>query len=618
MKDFKEKLSKLPDKPGVYIMKDELGNIIYVGKAKSLKKRVSQYFGSYGQSSLKVKSMVKNIDDFEYIIVTSELESLILEANMIKENNPKYNILLRDDKQYPYIKISLNEKFPRVLKVRSVSKDGAKYYGPYPSAESVNESIDLFNEIFPIRDCKLNLEKAEGKVRPCLNYYIKRCKAPCIGGIRESDYLVYINSIMEFLEGKDDAIIKRLKEEMQDASKKMDYERAAEIRDKINALSYLIQRRQIADTASFDDRDIIAMARGEGEVCIQVFFVRNGKITGREHFFIQDSFMEREEDIIQAFIKQFYLLANFIPKEILIGIEIEEKELIEKWLFEIKGKKVELLRPKIGEKKRMLELAKRNAIEMLAKSKESLRRQRESNMEALEELCQVLKLEQIPKRIEAYDISNISGAESVGSMVVFEDGERKKSDYRKFRIRTVKGPDDYKSMEEVLNRRFSRAIKESEEDKFTSFSLYPDLILMDGGKGQVNIALKVLKKMGINILVAGLVKDDFHQTRGIIYDNEEYRLKVTSKAYRLIYKIQEEAHRFALNYHKSLRTKAMFASELDGIKGIGEKRKKALMNHFKSIKKIKEASLEDLIKVEGMNKTAAEELISHFKRSKNG
>lgn len=618
MTDLKAKLKLLPDKPGVYIMKDSLGNIIYVGKAKSLKKRVSQYFGSYGQGTLKVKSMVEHISDFEYIVVNTEVESLILESNLIKENNPKYNILLRDDKQYPYIKITMWEKYPRILKVRSVLKDKGKYFGPYPSAENVNVAIDIFQELFPIRDCNLNLEKAKGKVRPCLNFFIDRCMAPCYENVSEEDYRYYIDKVIDFLEGRSREIPKIIEQKMDEASLNLNFEKAADLRDKLNSLNYLVQRGQLADTASFENRDVIGVAQGDGEAAVQIFFVRNGKITGRENFFIKDEFMEKREDLIQAFIKQFYVLAAFIPGEILVEVPLPDAPLLEVWLSGQKGSKVEILVPKIGEKKHLVDLVKKNAGEMLLKSVESMRRQRERNLETLEEVQRLLNLDVLPKRIEAYDISNISGVDSVGSMVVFENGERKKSDYRKFRIKTVEGPNDYDSLREVLKRRFTRGIKEQQEEKYTTFSLYPDLILMDGGKGQVNAALEVLESIGVTIPVAGLVKDDFHQTRGVIYENEEKYLKVTSNVYRFFYKIQEEAHRFAINYHRSLRTKNMFTSELDNIKGIGPKRKANLMRHFNSISKIKSASVEELLEVKGMNRSAAESIVNHFNRSGNG
>lgn len=612
MIDLETKLTQLPDEPGVYLMKDALDNIIYVGKAKSLKKRVRQYFGSYRNSSIKVNSMVKQIHDFEYIIVKNEVESLILESNLIKEKTPKYNILLRDDKQYPYIKVNFKEKFPRIQKTRRVIKDGSKYFGPYPSAEAVNKSLDIFNSIFPIRTCNLNLEKNTGKFRPCLNYFIGKCLGPCQGNILEEDYLIMINEIVDFLEGKDDKIIKILEEKMETASKNLEFESAAIFRDDINSLNLLLEKQLMSNTSSSNNSDIVAMARGIDEVCIQIFFIREGKIVGREHFLIDDIYKEEEGEILTAFFKQFYNNSAFIPREIISEIEIKDRDLIEEWLSEKNGMKVNITVPQKGEKKDLVRMVKKNALDMLQKYSSQFVKKQKDNITALEEIKNILNLESTPLRIEAYDISNISGVESVGSMVVFEKGFSKKSDYRKFRIKSVIGPDDYGSINEVLSRRFLRGINEKKESSITSFSYFPDLIMIDGGKGQVNAALKALDKLGIIIPVCGLVKDDFHKTRGIIYNNTEHILPVDSRGFKLIYKIQEEAHRFAINYHRSLRQKKVFKSELDEIPNIGSVRKKNLMSHFKSIDKIKKASIEDLLKVKGMNKAASKSLYNHF------
>ncbi len=621
MFNIEEELKQLPDKPGVYIMKDKDDEIIYVGKAISLKNRVRQYFQSSRNQGLKVKSMVSHIYEFEYIIVDNEVEALILEANLIKKHKPKYNILLRDDKQYPYIKVTLNEKYPRVIKTRQVLKDGAKYFGPYPSATAVNDAIDIIHDIYPIRTCKLNLEKNMGKFRPCLNYHIGKCNAPCLGNVDEEEYLEMINKVIKFLSGRKDDLINIIEEKMINASKYLEFEKASIYRDQINSLK-LLQEEQKIVTSNIIDQDVIGMAKGIEEVCVQVFFIRGGKIIGREHYLMEDMFNTERKEIISSFLKQFYIGSAYVPKEILIEEDIEDLETIEKWLENKRGSKINILVPKRGEKYKLIEMVNKNAKDMLNKYGDKFLRKHRENLKALEEIQDILKLEEFPNRIEAYDISNTSGVQSVGSMVVFEKGEAKKSDYRRFRIRDVNTPDDYASMEEVLKRRFIRGIEEKQllQDssiKLKGFSNFPDLIMIDGGKGQVNIVLKVLDELGIDIPVCGLVKDDFHKTRGIIYNNIEFELPLDSLGFRMIYKIQEEAHRFALSYHKSLRTKNMFKSQLDDIKGIGEKRKMALMKHFQSIEKIKNATIEELAKVRGMNKVVAEELYNHFKNKKD-
>ena len=621
MFNIEEELKQLPDKPGVYIMKDKDDEIIYVGKAISLKNRVRQYFQSSRNQGLKVKSMVSHIYEFEYIIVDNEVEALILEANLIKKHKPKYNILLRDDKQYPYIKVTLNEKYPRVIKTRQVLKDGAKYFGPYPSATAVNDAIDIIHDIYPIRTCKLNLEKNMGKFRPCLNYHIGKCNAPCLGNVDEEEYLEMINKVIKFLSGRKDDLINIIEEKMINASKYLEFEKASIYRDQINSLK-LLQEEQKIVTSNIIDQDVIGMAKGIEEVCVQVFFIRGGKIIGREHYLMEDMFNTERKEIISSFLKQFYIGSAYVPKEILIEEDIEDLETIEKWLENKRGSKINILVPKRGEKYKLIEMVNKNAKDMLNKYGDKFLRKHRENLKALEEIQDILELEEFPNRIEAYDISNTSGVQSVGSMVVFEKGEAKKSDYRRFRIRDVNTPDDYASMEEVLKRRFIRGIEEKQllQDssiKLKGFSNFPDLIMIDGGKGQVNIVLEVLDELGIDIPVCGLVKDDFHKTRGIIYNNIEFELPLDSLGFRMIYKIQEEAHRFALSYHKSLRTKNMFKSQLDDIKGIGEKRKMALMKHFQSIEKIKNATIEELAKVRGMNKVVAEELYNHFKNKKD-
>lgn len=619
MFNIEEELKKLPDKPGVYIMKDKNEEIIYVGKAISLRKRVRQYFQSSKNNPPKVKAMVKHISEFEYIIVDNEVEALILEANLIKKHKPKYNILLRDDKQYPYIKVTINEKYPRVLKTRQVKKDGAKYFGPYPSASAVNDAIEIIRSLYPIRTCNRNLEKDIGKSRPCLNYYIGRCLGPCQGNVDEEKYLEMIDEILLFLNGKEDRLIEIIEEKMKEASKKLDFESAAKYRDQINSLNLLHERQKIVSTTHLVDQDVIAMARGIEEVCIQIFFIRDGKILGREHFILEDTYNEERGEILSSFIKQFYIGSAYIPKEIILEEEIEDMEILSKWLREKRGNKVTITVPKRGEKLDLIEMVRKNAMDMLNKYGDRFLKKARENQKALEEIRNALGLERELNRIEAFDVSNIRGVEPVGSMVVFERGEPKKSDYRRFRIRSRNTPDDYGSLEEVLTRRFIRGLEEKKimkENKIETkgFSTFPDLIMMDGGKGQVNVALRVLKSLNLNIPVCGLVKDDFHKTRGIIYDNKEINLEEDSLGFRLIYRIQEEAHRFAISYHRSLRSKEMFKSELDDIKGIGEKRKRALLKHFESIERIKKASIEELAKVEGMNKRVAEELYNHFNK----
>ncbi|WP_353096824.1 excinuclease ABC subunit UvrC [Tissierella praeacuta] len=623
MFNIEEELKKLPDKPGVYIMKDKNDEIIYVGKAISLRKRVRQYFQSGKNNPPKVNAMVKHISEFEYIIVDNEIEALILEANLIKKHKPKYNILLRDDKQYPYIKVTVNEKYPRVMKTRQVLKDGAKYFGPYPSVYAVNDAIEIIRNIYPLRTCNRNLDKDIGKSRPCLNFYIDRCLGPCQGNADENQYMDMINEILLFLNGREDKLVSIIENRMKEAAQRLDFELAAKCRDQINSLNLLHEKQKIVSTTNVIDQDIIGMARGIEEVCVQIFFIRDGKIVGREHFILDDIFEEDRKEILSSFIKQFYIGASYVPKEIIIEDEVPDMETITNWLSEKKGTKVNILVPKRGDKVDLIEMVRKNALDMLNQYGDRFLKKARENQKSLEELKDILGFSNELNRIEAFDISNISGVESVGSMVVFEKGEAKKSDYRRFRIRSIIGPDDYGSMEEILLRRFTRGIEERKllkENKIEvkGFSIFPDLIMMDGGKGQVNVAIRVLKELNIDIPVCGLVKDDFHKTRGIIYNNKEISLAEDSKGFRLIYRIQEEAHRFAISYHRSLRSKKMFKSELDDIKGIGEKRKVELLKHFQSIDKIKNATIEELLEVKGMNKLAANELYNHFNKNKGG
>jgi len=619
MFSIEEELKKLPDEPGVYIMKDKTGEIIYVGKAISLKKRVRQYFQSPRNNPPKVNAMVSHIAEFEYIIVDNEVEALILEANLIKKHKPKYNILLRDDKQYPYIKVTTNEKFPRVIKTRSVLKDGAKYFGPYPNAYAVNDTIDIIRNLYPIRTCNINFDKNPKKTRPCLNYYIGRCLGPCLGNVDHDRYMEMIDEIIMFLSGKEDKLIEIIEEKMKKASQELDFESAAKYRDQMNSLKIILEKQKVVSTSSLIDQDVIGMARGVEDVCIQVFFIRSGKIVGREHFILSDNYNERRSEILSSFIKQFYLGTAYVPKEILVEEEIEDMDIISRWLSQKRGNKVTIRVPKRGEKSELMEMVRKNAMDMLKQDGDRLLTERQRNEETLEKFRDILGLDVTPYRIEAFDISNISGVNSVGSMVVFEYGKPKKSDYRRFRIKTVTAPDDYRSMEEVLRRRFTRGIKEREIEAdskldLKGFSSFPDLIMIDGGKGQVNVAIDVLQDLNLDIPVCGLVKDDYHKTRGIIYNNKEINIEVDSSVFRLIYAIQEEAHRFAISYHRSLRSKDMFKSELDDIKGIGEKRKMALLRHFQSIDNIRKASVQELSEVEGMNKKAAEEVYNYFRK----
>ncbi len=614
---IRDKLKTLPEDPGVYLMKNKLDQIIYVGKAKNLKKRVRQYFGSYGKKDKKVRSMVSHIEDFEYIIVSSELESLILESNLIKEYLPKYNILLRDDKQYPYMKIT-DEPYPRLLKTRRVLKDGARYYGPFPDVLAVNHAIDILHERFPLRNCKLDLSKPNPVVRPCLNYHIRRCAGPCIGAVSKEAYDGYIATIEAFLDGKKVAFLGELEAEMKEASKALEFEKAAEIRDKLQALATLTEKQRITAAGKDDEFDVIGLAADGQDVCIQIFFFRRGKNMGREHFFMENPYGDSPDQLLKAFITQFYHGTAYIPGKLYVHEYFDERELIEAMLTEKKGSFVHIVVPKIGEKKKIMSMVRKNAIDMLDKHSDQMRSKQKSVETTLEALQKQLAIDRPLTRIEAYDISNISGVESVGSMVVFEDGLPKKTDYRRFRIKDVQGPDDYASLREVLSRRFKRGLKEQAgigESK--GFATFPDLIFMDGGKGQVTQALRVLRELNLDIPVAGLVKDDFHKTRGIYFNKEEIRVAKNSPIYRLTYQIQEEAHRFAITYHRSLHSKAGFQSELDPIPGIGPKRKQALMRAFQSLSKIKSADVETLAAVDGMTKVAAQSVYDYFQGGKD-
>lgn len=609
MFDIQEELKKVPDNPGVYQMKNSFGEIIYVGKAKNLKRRVRQYFQNKNHAP-KIEAMVRNIAEFEYIIVDNEVEALILEANLIKKYRPKYNTLLRDDKQYPYIKISVQEKFPRIYKVREVKKDGAKYFGPYPSAYAVNEIIDIIGSLYKLRKCALKLDGTKKNQRPCLNYHIGRCTAPCMGNVDPKEYKEEVNKAITFLNGGEEELIKNLTEKMKNASDNLDFELAAKYRDQIKALEIISEKQKIVSANSNLDQDIIGSAMSIEEACIQIFFVRNGKIIGREHYLLTNIENETREEIISSFLSQFYTGTVYIPKEIYIEADIEDRELFEKLLTEKRGNKVSIKVPAKGDKSMLIKMIKKNALEILEKGSQRIRKNMDESMEAVEELKNLLELDEAPLRIEAYDISNIQGVESVGSMVVFERGVPSKSNYRRFRIKTVKGPNDYKSMEEVLERRINRGLDQGD---VKGFNKMPDLILIDGGKGQTNIAEEVIYNYGLNIPVCGMIKDDKHTTRGLIYNNKEIEFKKTDKVYRLIYRIQEEAHRFAIEYHRNLRDKTLFKSELDNIENIGEKRKINLLKKFGSVDNIKTKTVEELIDVDGMNIKAAESVYNYFR-----
>lgn len=610
-KRLREKLKDLPDKPGVYIMKNAKGEIIYVGKAISLKRRVRQYFDNNKNKGAKVLAMVSHIVDFEYIIVLNEVEALVLESNLIKKNRPKYNIVLRDDKQYPYIKIT-NEKFPRIQKVRQVYKDGADYFGPYPDSYAVNDAIELFHSYYPFRTCNLNFDKGARLERPCLNYFIKKCKGPCIGKENEEVYLSHMDDIRKFLDDKDRMIPDLVLEKMNKASKNLDFEEAAKYRDYYRALSTISEKQYVTETTG-EDMDIIAMSKGVAVIVMQVFFMRKGQIVDREHFIIKNDYVETEADIMASFMKQFYLDLLFIPKEILVQVMPSEPDLISGFLNKKKGSKVNIHQPKMGRKHELINMAVRNARDMRFKYEKRLNKKERNKSSGLSQLKQVLNLDKV-SRIEAYDISNTSGVQSVGSMVVFENGIPAPKEYRKFKIRSVEGPDDYASLKEVLTRRLTNAKRDmAKGNTLTGFGKLPDLILMDGGKGQVSIAKDVLVDVDMDIEVAGLVKDDKHTTRAIIYEGEEIPIKKTDPAYKLIYEIQEEAHRFAINYHRKLMRSTMKKSELDNIKGIGEKSKKNLFKHFKTISKIKKASVEELMEVPLIGKKAALDIYKYFK-----
>ena len=614
MFDIQEELKKLPAKPGVYLMHDEKDEIIYVGKAISLKNRVRQYFQSSRNKGPKIEQMVTRIARFEYIITDSELEALVLECNLIKEHRPKYNTMLMDDKTYPYIKVTVKEAYPRVLFSRQMKKDKSKYYGPYTSAAAVKDTIELIRKIYKLRTCNRNLPKDIGKERPCLNYHIKQCDAPCQGYISEEAYGEKIKKAMEFLNGNFEPVLKDLEEKMLEASENMEFEQAIEYRELIGSVKQIAQKQKISNSDG-EDKDIIAMANDREDAVVQVFFVREGRLIGRDHFYLRIAQEEKTAEILSSFVKQFYAGTPFVPKELMLQTEIEDADVISDWLSSRKGQKVYLRVPKIGQKEKLVELAAKNAQLVLSQDKEKIKREEGRTIGAAKEIAGWLSLPQV-QRIEAFDISNISGFENVGSMVVYEKGKPKRSDYRKFKIKGVQGPDDYACMEEVLKRRFTHGLQDQEKDEMGSFAKFPDLIMMDGGKGQVNVAERVLADLQLNIPVCGMVKDDKHRTRGLYFENKEIPIDRNSEGFRLITRIQDEAHRFAIEYHRSLRTKEQVHSILDDIDGIGPARRKALMRAFQSLDEIKAADVDTLARVPSMNYGAAEKVYEFFHKIK--
>lgn len=613
MFDIQEELKKLPQKPGVYLMKDENGHVIYVGKAVNLKNRVRQYFQSSRNQTVKTRSMVPNIKEFEYIVTDSEMEALLLECNLIKKYHPYYNILLKDDKTYPYIKVTVQEQFPRIFITRRMTKDKAKYYGPFTDVLAMKETVETLHKLFPIRKCKKVFPRDIGRERPCLNHHIGQCIAPCSGKVSEEEYQGYIKDAMDFLEGKHEGILKKMEQEMMEAAENMEFEKAASLRDKIRSIKSVAERQKMSNMG-LGDVDVIAFVRAFEECLVQVFFIRSGKMTGRENFTLTAFEEQSRGEILTAFVKQFYSGTAYIPKEIILqeALVEEEAELIAEYLSERRGSKVTLTVPVKGEKHKLVELAHKNAMLIFEQFGEKLKREEQRTKGAMEELRQALGLPGELKRVEAYDISNTQGFESVGSMVVFEDGRSKNSDYRKFKIKTVVGPNDYASMKEVITRRLNHALKEKTEGKTSSFTRLPDLILMDGGKTQVHAAEEVLMAFGMDIPVCGMVKDDKHRTRGLLFHEEEIHIPLTSEGFKLVTRIQDEVHRFAITYHRKLRDERNLHSVLDDIKGIGQVRRKALMHHFGSIEKIAEAEVADLLEVEGMTIPAAEQVYLFF------
>ncbi len=620
MFQVEEELKKLPKEPGVYIMRDRRDAILYVGKAVNLHSRVRSYFRENIGRGPMIDKMVSLIARFEYIVTDSELEALVLENNLIKEYSPKYNTLLKDDKTYPYIKVTVGEEYPRILFSRAMKKDKSKCFGPYTSAAAVKDTIELLNKLYTLRTCNRSLPRDIGAERPCLNYHIKQCLAPCQGYIDREQYREQVAGALDFLNGNYGTVLKELEEKMKAAAEELDFESAAAFRDLHNSVKQVAQKQKITDSVG-EDKDIIAMYQDDREAVVQVFFVRDGRLIGREHYYMTHVSEDSRGEILENFIKQFYAGTPFIPRELMLQCDIGDRELIEKWLTGRKGGRVYLRVPKIGAKEKLVELAAQNAKHILEQDRERLKREEGRTIGAVKEIAGVLGLEHI-ERMEAFDISNINGFENVGSMIVFEKGKPKPSDYRKFRIKTVSGPDDYACMREVLSRRFRHGLEEGKEmqekelgKEYGSFTRFPDLLMMDGGRGQVNTALAVLQELGLAIPVCGMVKDDNHRTRGLYYNNLELPIDTRSEGFKLITRIQDEAHRFAIEYHRSLRSKAQVKSVLDGIPGVGPVRRKALMRHFKSIEEIRAASVEELAGLPEVSRRAAEEIYGYFHKA---
>lgn len=611
MFDIQEELKKLPAKPGVYIMHDDHDDIIYVGKAIILKNRVRQYFQNSRNHTPKIRQMVSHVARFEYIITDSELEALVLECNLIKEHRPKYNTMLKDDKTYPYIKVTVGEAFPRIMLVRSMKKDKAKYFGPYTSSQSVRDIIDLSQKIYKIRNCSRSLPKETGNDRPCLYYHMGQCQAPCQAYISQEGYRENVRQMLHFLGGNFQPVIQMLTEKMYAASEKMDFEKAASYRDLLNSVKQIDQKQKIT-SAEMDDKDVIAFARDKDEAVVQVFFVRHGRLIGREHFYVSGVANDTESQVLTAFVKQYYASSPFVPSTLMLQYPLDDREIILEWLSDRKGHKVREVVPQRGQKERLVELAAENARNVLTKDREKIRLEEARTTGAVREIADMLGIPEGIRRMEAFDISNISGVETVGSMIVYENGKPKRNAYRKFRIRTVKGQDDYRCMEEVLTRRFQHGLEEIGQNINGKFSDFPDVLMMDGGKGQVNVALKVLDQMHLNIPVCGMVKDDHHRTRGLYYQQAELPIDTHSEMFKLITRMQDEAHRFAIEYHRQLRSKTQVKSVLDEIPGIGPARRKALMKYFGSIEKIREADEEELMKAESMNAGSARAVYAYF------
>lgn len=620
MFDIQEELKKLPDRPGVYLMHDKNDSIIYVGKAVNLKNRVRQYFRASHNEGIRKDQMVTLIERFEYIITDSELEALVLECNLIKEHRPKYNILLKDDKTYPYIKVTLGETYPRVLFSRQMKKDKSQYFGPYSSAGAVKDTIELIQKLYQLRTCNRQLPRDTGKDRPCLNYHIHQCRGPCQGYISPEEYRVQIKKALDFLNGNYKPILEELEQKMQAASAELDFEKAMEYRDLMNSVRQVSEKQKVSNSDG-EDKDIIALAKDDRDAVVQVFFIRDGRLIGREHFYVTINVGDSTQQILTSFLKQFYAGTPFIPKEIMLQTTIDDLDVIAQWLTDKRGQKVHIKIPRKGMKEKLVDLAQKNARLVLNQDKERLKREEGRTIGAMKEIAKILELPGL-SRVEAYDISNTNGFESVGSMVVYEKGRPCRSDYRKFKLRTVAGPDDYASMHEVLTRRFTHGMEERREraekqldDAYGSFTKFPDLIMMDGGRGQVNIALQVLDELNLSIPVCGMVKDDFHRTRGLYFNNVELPIDKDTEGFKLITRIQDEAHRFAIEYHRSLRSKEQVHSVLDDIPGIGPARRKALMRHFQSIDAIRSASVEQLCEADSMNEKAAHAVAAYFKQT---